>query len=220
MQDGKLRSGESIQRRESFAIGDDEASGVCDPGLLDISDEGRRASWRLAMIVRRPDTARCGPGASLPGRMDHRTRAGLTSARSPRRPIRDVVRFGRSDGSPQSACHLNGRPGVLPRGVAASPRAASDLTCRHNSVIPIPRWVISRSSQIDRRRRHTEDDQRCGPAEHRTGLDTIPAGRRDSQPLLRLAGRATCWTISVCRYHPSLGTLYGQFMVEFLFCGR
>src|SRR4051794_17789438 len=33
MQDGKLRSGESIQRRESFAIGDDEASGVCDPRL-------------------------------------------------------------------------------------------------------------------------------------------------------------------------------------------
>ena len=31
IQDGKLRSGESIQRRESFAIGDDEASGVCDP---------------------------------------------------------------------------------------------------------------------------------------------------------------------------------------------
>ena len=27
MQDGKLRSGESIPRRESFAIGDDEASG-------------------------------------------------------------------------------------------------------------------------------------------------------------------------------------------------
>ena len=33
IQDGKLRSGESIQRRESLAIGDDEASGVCDPRL-------------------------------------------------------------------------------------------------------------------------------------------------------------------------------------------
>jgi hypothetical protein len=38
--------------------------------------------------------------------------------------------------------------------------------------------------------------------------------------LLRLAGRATCWIISFCRYHPSFGTLYGQFMAEFLFCGR
>jgi hypothetical protein len=92
--------------------------------------------------------------------------------------------------------------------------------CCRNSVVAIPRWVISRSSQIDQQRRPTEDDKRRGPEDHRTGLDTIPAGRPDSHPLLRLARRPTSWTISFCRYHTSLGTLYGQLMVEFLFCER
>jgi hypothetical protein len=82
--------------------------------------------------------------------------------------------LGRSDRRALSACHLNRWPGARRGGVAASPRAAPDLTCRRNSVIPIPRWVISRSIQLDQGRRPTEGDKRRGPRTTARALTPSP----------------------------------------------